>query len=137
MAIKEASDSADRLVNLAALSDSIDMYAGNDSQIYTTLSLGGKGVISVISNLLPRYTHRICESFLSGNRAGALKMQTDILPLIKALFTETNPAPIKYAMSLLGYSGGELRLPLCEVRESTKEILKKEIEAILPLVDKN
>lgn len=130
VAIKEASDSADRLLELSVLSDSIDLYAGNDSQIYTTLALGGKGVISVVSNLMPKYAHEICESFWSGKSDVALKMQKKILPLIKSLFLETNPAPVKYAMSLLGLCEGELRLPLCEVRESTKEIIKNELERV-------
>lgn len=130
VAIKEASDSADRLLELSVLSDSIDLYAGNDSQIYTTLALGGKGVISVVSNLMPRYAHEICNRFWLGESEAALKMQKDILPLIKSLFLETNPAPVKYAMSLLGLCEGELRLPLCEVRESTKEIIKNELERV-------
>ena len=134
VAIKEASDSADRLVNLSAYSDLIDLYAGNDSQIYTVLALGGKGVISVVSNLIPRYTHEICESFWSGKKDESLKMQKEILPLIKSLFLETNPAPVKYAMSLLGLCEGELRLPLCEVRESTKEIIKNELERVRHLM---
>ena len=107
VAIKEASDSADRLVSLAALGDKIDLYAGNDSQIYTTLALGGKGVISVVSNLLPKFTHDICARFANKETDDSLKMQLEILPLIRALFTETNPAPIKHAMSLIGLSGGD------------------------------
>ncbi len=134
VAIKEASDSADRLVNLSAYSDLIDLYAGNDSQIYTVLSLGGKGVISVVSNLMPRYAHKICESFWSGERNESLKMQLKILPLIKSLFAETNPAPIKHAMSLVGMCSAELRLPLYEIRESTKQLLGMELEKIKHLI---
>ena len=130
VAIKEASDSADRLVSLAALGDKIDLYAGNDSQIYTTLALGGKGVISVVSNLLPKLTHDICARFANKETDDSLKMQLEILPLIRALFAETNPAPIKHAMSLVGLSGGELRLPLSEVRESTKELISLEVDKI-------
>ena len=94
------------------------------------LSLGGTGVISVVSNLMPRYAHEICNRFWLGESEAALKMQKEILPLIKSLFLETNPAPVKYAMSLLGLCEGELRLPLCEVRESTKEIIKNELERV-------
>ncbi len=128
--IKEASDSADRLVTLAALSDSLDLYAGNDSQIYTTLSLGGKGVISVMSNLLPRVTHEICERYFSGKYTESLALQLGLLPFIKSLFTETNPSPIKYAMAECGLCSGEVRLPLAEPRESTKALVLAEMEKI-------
>ncbi len=134
VAIKEASDSADRLVNLAALSDSLDLYAGNDSQIYTTLSLGGKGVISVMSNLLPRATHEICEKYFSGERGKSLELQLRLLPFIKSLFTETNPSPIKYAMSTKGLCNSELRLPLAEPRESTKNLVLTEMEKIREMI---
>jgi len=132
--IKEAGDSADRLVTLASLTDSLDLYAGNDSQIYTTLSLGGKGVISVMSNLLPRATHEICESYFKGERAKSLALQLRLLPFIKSLFAETNPAPIKYAMSAHGLCGGELRLPLAEPRESTKSLVLAEMEKIKDMI---
>lgn len=134
VAIKEASDSADRLVSLAALGDKIDLYAGNDSQIYTTLSLGGKGVISVVSNILPAATKKICQSFFDGKLRDALDMQLDLLPLIRTMFIETNPAPIKYAMSLLGLCSPELRLPLDEVRESTKRLVGEELEKLRHLL---
>ena len=132
--IKEASDSADRLVSLAALSDFLDLYAGNDSQIYTTLSLGGKGVISVMSNLLPSATREICKSFFSGEKEKSLSLQLRLLPFIKALFIETNPTPIKYAMALSGLSKSEMRLPLCEPRESSKALIARELDAICDLI---
>lgn len=132
--IKEASDSADRLVYLAALSGSLDLYAGNDSQIYTTLSLGGKGVISVMSNLLPCATQKIYKSFFLGEREKSLALQLRLLPFIKALFVETNPTPIKYAMSLSGLCKSEMRLPLCEPRESTKALISEELDAICDLI---
>ena len=134
VAIKEASDSADRLVSLAVLGDKIDLYAGNDSQIYTTLSLGGKGVISVVSNIFPAATKKICQSFFDGKPRDSLDMQIQLLPLIRSLFAETNPAPVKYAMSLLGLCSDELRLPLCEVRESTKKLVSEELEKLRQLL---
>ena len=120
VALKEASDSVDRLVALSELSDTLTLYAGNDSQIYPTLELGGLGVISVISNLLPKESADICRLYFEGRHAESLKQQQKLLPLIKAMFLETNPSPIKYAMSRLGLCTPELRLPLDEPRESTK-----------------
>lgn len=125
--IKEASDSTDRLVALASMSDRLALYSGNDSQIFPTLALGGLGVISVVSNLMPRETKELTDGFFVGDTERARKIQFDLLPLISSLFLETNPAPIKYAMSRLGLCTGELRLPLSEVRESTKA----EIDRIL------
>ena len=125
--IKEASDSTDRLVTLASMSDKIALYSGNDSQVFPTLALGGLGVISVISNLLPRETKEMTDAYFNGDLAKARKIQFKLLPLIQAMFIETNPAPIKYAMSLRGLCSPELRLPLSEPRESTK----KEIERLM------
>ena len=125
--LKEASDSTDRLVALAQFRDTLPLYAGNDSQIYPTLALGGVGVISVVSNLLPKLTRELCSAFFDKNAPLSLELQLKLLPLIQALFIETNPAPLKYAMSLLGLASPELRLPLAEVRESTKEAIKKEL----------
>lgn len=128
--IKEASDSADRLVSLALLTDKLSLYAGNDSQIYPVLALGGEGVISVISNILPKEVKALCNSYFDNDSKQSLNIQLKLLPLIKALFIETNPAPVKYAMSLLGLCSAELRLPLCEPKDSTK----KEIERALRLI---
>lgn len=125
--IKEASDSTDRLVTLASMSDKIAIYSGNDSQVFPTLALGGLGVISVISNLLPRETKEMTDAYFSGDIAKAREIQFRLLPLIQAMFLETNPSPIKYAMSLRGLCSPELRLPLSEPRESTK----REIERLL------
>ena len=127
VALKEASDSLDRLVSLAAFGENLRIYSGNDSQIYPTLSLGGLGVISVVSNLFPKRTCELCRLYFEGEREKSLKSQLELLPLIKAMFLETNPAPIKYAMSRLGLCNSELRLPLAEPRESTK----KEIDRLL------
>lgn len=123
VALKEASDSTDRLVALSALSDSLALYAGNDSQIYPTLALGGLGVISVVSNIVPAATKNICKSFFSGKQKESLKAQQKLMPLISALFAETNPTPVKYAMSRLGYCSDEVRLPLDTPRESTKALI--------------
>ena len=129
--IKEAGDSADRLVSLSVLGDSLPLYAGNDSQIYTSLSLGGAGVISVVSNVLPRLTSEITRLYFSGEREKSLDIQKRLLPFINTLFLETNPAPIKYAMSSLGLCSDELRLPLYLPRESTKEAVTRELGAFL------
>ena len=125
--IKEASDSTDRLVRLASMSSSLALYSGNDSQIFPTLSLGGFGVISVISNLLPKETTEITDLYFSGQVERSREIQFNLLPLISAMFLETNPAPIKYAMSKMGLCSPELRLPLSEPRESTK----REIERLM------
>ena len=121
--IKEAGDSTDRLVRLAVFGDELALYSGNDSQIFPTLALGGLGVISVVSNILPGRARELTDAYFAGDSALARQIQFELLPLISALFLETNPAPVKYAMSRLGLCSGELRLPLAEVRESTKTII--------------
>ena len=118
--IKEASDSVDRLVGLAAFKDRLWLYAGNDSQIFPTLALGGKGVISVVANIMPRAIKSICHSCTVGRWWEARDEQIRLLPFIKSLFLETNPSPLKYAMSRLGLCSEELRLPLSPPRDSTK-----------------
>ena len=130
VALKEASDSTDRLVTLASMTDKLTLYAGNDSQIYPTLALGGRGVISVMSNLLPKTTVKLCRDYFEGRTDEALAMQLQLLPFIKSLFLETNPAPIKYAMSEKGFCTSEVRLPLSEPRESTKTEIIKRLEEI-------
>lgn len=132
--IKEASDSVDRLVNLASLSENLHLYSGNDSQIYPTLSLGGLGVISVMSNLIPRKAKMICKDYFEGRREEALKLQIKLLPFIKSLFAETNPAPIKYAMSQAGLCTEEVRLPLSIPRESTKKEIEREMHLLDELI---
>ena len=126
--IKEASDSLDRYISLAAFGNSLHLYAGNDSQIFTTLSLYGKGIISVVSNLYPTAVREIYKRYTAGDREGSLALQIRALPLINALFKETNPAPIKYAMSKIGLCAGELRLPLAEVSEKTKALIDSATE---------
>ena len=122
--IKEASDSAERLVALAAMED-LALYAGNDSQFYTVLSLSGAGVISVASNLVPMHFVSLFQKFTDGRRAEALAEQKALLPLIDALFLETNPTPLKYALSLAGLCSAEVRLPLSLPTEVTRERLKR------------
>ncbi len=129
--IKEASDSADRLVSLSAFGISLPLYAGNDSQIYTALALGGAGAISVVSNILPKDACDIVNYYLEGDTKKSLATQLRLLPFINSLFLETNPAPIKYAMSKLGLCSPELRLPLYEVRASTKATLSGELEKLI------
>ena len=107
----------------------LDIYSGNDNQIVPILSLGGKGVISVLSNIMPKETHDMCQFFFDGNVQESTKLQLKLLDLINALFIEVNPIPIKTAMGLLGYFGDQMRLPLCEMEDANKEklcsVLKK------------
>ena len=109
--IKEASDSLDRLMSISLI-DGLSLYSGNDSQIYPILSLGGLGVISVVSNLYPEETIMICKHYFANNKEMSLKIQQSLLPVISALFLETNPAPIKYAMSKRGLCLPDMRLPM-------------------------
>ena len=127
--IKEASDSTDRLTALSAFGDELWLYAGNDSQIYTTLCLGGCGVISVISNLYPKETREICKQFFANNRGGALEMQLKMLPVINTMFLETNPAPIKYAMSKRGLCSPGMRLPMWLPTRSTRRKIQRAIDS--------
>ena len=129
VAIKEAGDSMDRYVSLSAHRNLLGLYAGNDSQIYTTLTLGGLGVISVLSNVLPKLAVAITENFSAGKYEKALNLQLKALPIISALFTETNPAPVKYAMKKLGLCENELRLPLMPVSEETAKAIDTALES--------
>ena len=128
--IKEASDSADRLIELSKFADELCLYAGNDSQTYTVLSLGGAGVISVVSNLYPEKMVSIYKNFKSGKFKDALKEQQNLLGFIKAMFKETNPAPIKYAMSRAGLCEEEMRLPLYPVEEETRRLIDMEMKKL-------
>lgn len=124
VAIKEASGNISQIAELARLcGEDIDIYSGNDDQIIPILSLGGKGVISVLSNLLPKETSRMCRKYFEGNVKGALKMQLDYLPLVDALFSEVNPIPVKAAMSAMGYCDNYLRLPLTPMEPQNEEKL--------------
>ena len=130
VAIKEASGNISQVAKIAALcGDDLDIYSGNDDQIIPVLSLGGKGVISVLSNVMPKYTHRMTYKYFNGEVEEATKMQLNVIDLIDALFSEVNPIPVKYALNLMGYDFGKPRLPLIELskvnQEKMKEIMKK------------
>ena len=125
--IKEASDSLDRLVAISLIKG-LGLYSGNDSQIYPVLSLGGLGVISVVSNLYPEETIEICKQYFSNKRDDSLLLQKSLLPVINALFLETNPAPIKYALSKRGLCSLEMRLPMSAPSEETMRKIDKIIE---------
>lgn len=126
--IKEASDSLDRLVAISGI-DGLALYSGNDSQIYPTLSLGGLGVISVVSNLYPSETADICKYFFANNRNKSLETQRKLLPVINALFLETNPAPVKYAMSQKGLCLADMRLPMWLPTKMTRDKIDRAIRA--------
>ena len=129
VAVKEASGNISQIAQILALANgNIDLYSGNDDQIVPILSLGGKGVISVLSNVMPEYTHDICETFFNGDVKKSAKMQLDALPLINALFSEVNPIPVKEAMFLKGLCGPDLRLPLTRMEPAHAEVLKAEME---------
>ncbi|MDD6663701.1 MAG: 4-hydroxy-tetrahydrodipicolinate synthase [Bulleidia sp.] len=122
VAIKEASGNLSKMVEEFALLDgSLDIYSGNDDQIVPTLSMGGKGVISVLSNIMPKETVAMCDAFFAGDVATAAKMQCKYLPLIQALFCEVNPIPVKAALAAMGRMEGVIRLPLTEMEEDHQE----------------
>lgn len=126
VAIKEASGNISQVAKIASLcGDDLAIYSGNDDQIIPVLSLGGKGVISVLSNIMPKYTHEMCYKYFEGNVCEAAKMQLDVIDLTDALFCEVNPIPAKYALNLMGYNFGKPRMPLIELSDSNKEILKQ------------
>ena len=126
VAIKEASGNISQVAKIAALcSDNLDIYSGNDDQIIPVLSLGGKGVISVLSNIMPKYTHDMTYKYFNGEVEKASKMQLGVIDLIDALFSEVNPIPVKYALNLKGYNFGKPRLPLIELSEKNKEKMKE------------
>ena len=101
----------------------IDLYSGNDDQIVPLLSLGGKGVISVLSNVAPKETHDICEKFFAGDVAGSAALQLKAVPLIDQLFCEVNPIPVKKAMKLMGMDCGPLRMPMTELTPEHEKTL--------------
>ena len=127
-AIKEANGNISAIVETMALvGDQLDLYSGNDDEIVPILSMGGKGVISVLSNLLPAETSRLCHKFFEGDVAGAAQMQCAYLKLIRALFSEVNPIPVKAAMAALGFCEDYLRLPLTPMEESHRQVLLDEM----------
>ena len=127
--IKEASGNISQIAKLAKLTaGAMDIYSGNDDQIVPILSLGGKGVISVLSNVAPAQTHEIVAAFMEGDVAKSCAMQLEALDLCNALFCEVNPIPVKTAMNMMGKNVGPLRGPLCEMEEAHKQQLRKAMQ---------
>lgn len=124
--IKEASGNISQVARLMYLAEGrVDLYSGNDDQIVPLLSLGGKGVISVLSNVAPGQTHEICAKFFAGDIAGSMAEQLRAIPLCDALFCEVNPIPVKKALNLMGKEVGPLRMPLTEMEEANAVKLEK------------
>ncbi|MBO5483969.1 MAG: 4-hydroxy-tetrahydrodipicolinate synthase [Lachnospiraceae bacterium] len=124
--VKEASGDIGSIAKLMHLCDgNIDLYSGNDDQVVPVLSLGGIGVISVVSNIAPKYMHDMVYSYLDGKVTQSCKMQLDCIPLYKALFCEVNPIPVKAALNLMGKDVGSLRAPLTEMEPQNQQILRK------------
>ena len=131
VAVKEANGDISQVADLMNLTQGdIDVYSGNDDQIVPILSLGGKGVISVLSNIEPQKTHDIVASYLANDVEKSRKLQIEYIPLINALFSEVNPIPVKKAMNLMGMDVGPLRLPLTEMDEAKAEILAQEMAKV-------
>lgn len=129
VAAKEANGSISSVAQTAALcGDDLDIYSGDDNQIVPILSLGGKGVISVLSNVMPEYTHDICAKFFAGDVEGSRRAQLDVIGLCNALFCEVNPIPVKQALNLMGFNVGECRMPLAPMQENDLEFLKSELK---------
>ncbi|MDD6212324.1 MAG: 4-hydroxy-tetrahydrodipicolinate synthase [Clostridiales bacterium] len=126
VAIKDAVGNLSQTAMMAYLADGcLDLYSGNDDEVLPLLSLGGKGVISVLSNVAPEETHDMVMSYLEGDLEKARELQLKMIPLIKALFCEVNPIPVKTALNLMGYEVGPLRRPLCEMLPENQEKLEK------------
>ena len=129
--IKEASGNISQVAKLAMLSRGVlDIYSGNDDQIVPILSLGGVGVISVLSNVAPKDTHDMVNQYLHGNRDVALQLQLKYIDLIAALFSEVNPIPVKAAANIMGYNVGGLRLPLTEIEDEHRQKLESEMKKV-------
>ena len=131
VAVKEASGNISQVAELAALADGcIDIYSGNDDQVVQLLSLGGVGVISVLSNVMPKLTHDMVMSYLNGDVKLSRQLQLSVMNLNKALFCEVNPIPVKEALNMMGWNAGAVRSPLCEMEPQHKELLRKELAAM-------
>ena len=129
-AIKEASGDISQIVELASLVEGrMDIYSGNDDQVTPILAMGGAGVISVLSNVLPKQTVELCERFFRGDPAGSARLQCQLLPLIHALFCEVNPIPVKAAMAAMGFCEDYLRLPLTPMEPAHRAVLLKHLRA--------
>lgn len=130
VAIKEASGDLSQIAETISLcGDNLTVYSGNDDQIVPILSLGGKGVISVLSNVVPRDAHNICSLYFEGKVKESRELQMKYLSLINALFIEVNPIPVKTALRLMGFNAGPLRMPLFDMDEENLKVLKKELKA--------
>lgn len=124
--IKAASGDLSQIAKMMSMADGcIELYSGNDDQVLPILSVGGLGVISVLSNVAPKYTHDMVMKYFEGDTAGATQMQLKAIPLINALFCEVNPIPVKEAMNLMGMNVGPLRMPLTEMEPANRELLAK------------
>lgn len=131
VAAKEANGNFSEIVKTAALcGDELTLYSGNDDQIVPMLSLGGKGVISVLANVMPKETHEICSLFFEGKIQESAALQKKLLPLINALFMDVNPIPVKEAMALMGYAAGSCRLPLDAPSEEVRYTLTSEMKTL-------
>ena len=129
--IKEASGNIDQITNLAKLGRGVlDIYSGNDDEVVPIMSVGGIGVISVLSNIAPQETHDMVMEYLEGDRTKALDIQLKYLDVIHALFCEVNPIPVKAALNMMGKNAGGLRLPLTEMSEKNKAVLKAAMEEV-------
>ncbi len=125
VAAKEASGNISAVASIIAeCGDKLDVYSGNDDQIVPIMALGGKGVISVLSNIAPKETHDICQLCLDNNCAEAAKLSAKYLSLANSLFIDVNPIPVKEALNMMGYKAGPCRLPLYEMEDSKKEALR-------------
>lgn len=130
VAVKEASGDLSQVATLASiLPEDFAIYSGNDDQILPIMSLGGAGVISVLSNVAPKETHDMIDLYLKGETKKATKLQLEVIDLVSALFIEVNPIPVKTAVKLMGYNVGSCTLPLCDMEESNLEILKNSMKA--------
>ena len=124
--VKEASGNISQIAHLAAIADGcVDIYSGNDDQIVPIMSLGGLGVISVLSNVAPAQTHAICQNYLDGNVKESLKLQLEAMELCNALFCEVNPIPVKKALKMMGMIDGSLRMPLTEMEPGNAKRLEE------------
>ena len=124
--IKEASGNISQIVKIMTLTDgNIDLYSGNDDQVVPLMSMGGLGVISVVSNIAPRAVHDMCEKMLAGDVKGAAQIQKDTLDLCENLFSEVNPIPVKKAVNLMGFNAGPLRMPLTEMEDAHAKKLEE------------
>lgn len=137
VAVKEASGDLSQIATLLSLAQGdIDVYSGNDDQIVPIVALGGKGVISVLSHVAPKDTHDMVAKLMAGDVAGSRELQLKYLPLIHALFSEVNPIPVKAAMNMMGYHTGSLRMPLTEMEDAHKQVLRQAmIDAGIRVVD--